>query len=285
MSGTGGLSMKIDAHHHFWIPTRGDYHWMTPDSPVLYREYLPKDLKPSLDKHRIERTVLVQAAQTRSETDFLLGLANALEFVGGVVGWLDMDSDAFGDQFERYRHIPKFIGLRPMLHDLEDEQWILRPRVIDSLKLLAQHDFPFEFLTYTEHLPHVLKALDQVQGIRAVLDHLSKPPIKARQMDPWKDLMSQVSKHPNVHCKLSGMVTEADWVNWKPDDLQPYVDHVVESFGVGRVIYGSDWPVCTQAATYDQVIGALRTMLEPSLDADGLAAVFGGNAERFYNLQ
>ena len=104
-------------------------------------------------------------------------------------------------------------------------------------------------------------------------------------MDPWKDLMSQVSKHPNVHCKLSGMVTEADWVNWKPDDLQPYVDHVVESFGVGRVIYGSDWPVCTQAATYDQVIGALRTMLEPSLDADGLAAVFGGNAERFYNLQ
>jgi len=152
--------MKVDGHHHLWIAARGDYHWMTPDIPILCRDYLPPDLIPSLQKHGIDRTVLVQTAQSVSETDFLLGLANACDFVGGVVGWLDMDSSDFGAQFERYRHIRKFIGLRPMLQDIPNDEWILRPQVIESLKLLAEHEFPFDFLTYTRHLPYVVRALE-----------------------------------------------------------------------------------------------------------------------------
>ena len=258
---------------------------MTPDVPILCRNYLPTDLMPSLQKHGIERTVLVQTAQSVSETDFLLGLANACDFIGGVVGWLEMDSPGFATQFELYSHIRKFIGLRPMLQDISNDDWILRPQVIESLKLLAEHEFPFDFLTYTRHLPYVVKVLEKVPNLRAVMDHLSKPEIKDHKMDPWKNLMAEIAQHPNVYCKLSGMVTEANHDSWTPNDLSPYVEHVADCFGLDRVMYGSDWPVCTLAGSYGQVISALKTILKPRLDANTESAVFGDNAARFYKIQ
>jgi L-fuconolactonase len=273
--------MRIDAHQHFWKADRGDYHWMTPAVPVLCRDYLPEDLQPYLKKHSIDRTILVQAAQTQAETDFLLDLAEQHKFIAGVVGWLDLESPSFAVEFDAYRAKPKFIGIRPMLQDLPDDEWILRPRVMDSLRLLAKHDFPFEFLTYTRHLPHILKVLDQVPGLRAVVDHISKPEIKRKVMEPWRSLMAEVARYPNVWCKLSGMITEADHQSWNADTLAPYVQHVFDCFGPQRVMFGSDWPVCLLAGSYDQVIEALQTILKPRL-AQNEADVFGENAARFY---
>jgi L-fuconolactonase len=258
---------------------------MTPSTPILYRDYYPEDLRPSLEKHRIDKTVLVQAAPTVAETDFLLNIAGEQNFVAGVVGWLDLEREDFLDQFERYGQDPKFIGIRPMLQDLPGDDWILRPRVLECLQEIAARDFPFDILTYPRQLPYVLKALEKTPNLRAVVDHISKPEIKARKMEPWKSLIGEVALHPKVCCKLSGMITEADQKNWAPDDLRPYVERVVEVFGLERVMFGSDWPVCLCAGSYDQVIDALAGILAPHLDKTSEAAVFGGNAARFYKLK
>lgn len=277
--------MRIDAHQHYWKLSRGDYGWMTPDMGVLYRDYLPADLKPSLERHKIDRTVLVQAAPTVAETDFMLSLAAADETIGGVVGWLDMADPAFPVLFDNYRQKPAFVGIRPMLHDLADDGWVSQPVVIENLKLLAARDFPFDFLVRPQHLPHVLDVLEQVPNLRAVIDHIAKPLIQDQVFAPWDSQISAIARHENVYCKLSGMVTEADHAAWTPADLKPYVEHVIASFGEDRVMFGSDWPVCLLASSYDGVIGALEEILAPSLDEESRGKVFGGNAARFYGIE
>ncbi len=276
--------MRIDGHQHFWKADRGDYHWMSPGVPVLCRDYLPSDLLSHLVKHGITRTILVQAAQTVAETDYLLALAAQNSFIAGVVGWLDMDSVDFPRQFELYRKNPSFIGLRPMLQDIPDPAWILRPQVLKSLQLVADADFPFEFLTYTRHLRYVLQALKSVSSLRAVIDHISKPEIKERKLEPWKQLMAQAAQHRNLYCKLSGMITEADHAQWASEDLRPYIEHAVDCFGWDRIIFGSDWPVCLLAGTYDQVIEALMEVLRSRMDATSEGKLFGENAAHFYKL-
>lgn len=276
--------MRIDSHQHFWKASRGDYHWMSPAVLALCRDYLPSDLRPLLKKNKIDKTILVQAAQTKAETDFLLELAAQNDFIAGVIGWLDMDSPDFPRELEIYSKKPKFLGIRPMLQDLPDDEWILRPHVIQALRWIVDRDMPFEFLTYTRHLPHVLTVLEKVPGLRAVIDHVSKPEIKNRKLDPWRSLMARIAGHPNVCCKLSGMITEADHKTWTPDDLRPYVEHVLDSFGAERVMFGSDWPVCVLAGSYDQVTAALQAVVKPHLNKQDEIAVFGGNAARFYKL-
>ena len=276
--------MRIDSHQHFWIASRGDYYWMTPEVPDLCRDYLPVDLKPLLAKHGIDKTVLVQAAPTVAETDFLLGLASQHEFIGGVVGWLHMESDSFAAEFDCYRQKPKLVGIRPMLQDLAQDDYILQPPMMESLKLIEALDFPFDILTYARQLPYVVKALEKVPNLRAVVDHISKPDIKAHKIEPWKSYIREVAGYRNTYCKLSGMITEAGHRNWTLDDLRPYVEHVVECFGTDRVMFGSDWPVCLIAGTYDQVIGALNGLLEPILGERAREGVFGENACRFYRL-
>jgi len=190
----------------------------------------------------------------------------------------------FPQQFESYRKNPRFIGLRPMLQDIPDPAWILRPQVLKSLQLVADADFPFEFLTYTRHLPYVLQALESVSSLRAVIDHISKPEIKERKLEPWKQLMAQAAQHTNLYCKLSGMITEADHAQWSPEDLRPYIEHAVDCFGWDRIIFGSDWPVCLLAGTYDQVIEALMEVLRPRMDPTSEGKLFGANAANFYKL-
>jgi L-fuconolactonase len=276
--------MRIDGHQHFWRVERGDYHWMDASVPVLCRDYLPDDLHPLLEKHAIDRTILVQAAQTVAETDFLLELAAENEFIAGVVGWLDMDDDDFPSQFARYRKNPKFIGLRPMLQDLKNDDWILRPKVLESLRLVAEADFPFEFLTYTQHLPYVLKALEIVGPIRAVIDHVSKPEIRLQKLEPWKTYIAQLAQCRTLYCKLSGMITEADHQNWSVEMLRPYIFHVIDCFGWDRVIFGSDWPVCLLAGSYDQVVQVLTDALATRIGKSEESKLFGENAARFYKL-
>jgi L-fucono-1,5-lactonase len=276
--------VRIDSHQHFWKISRNDYPWMNPSDPILYRDYMPEDLAPHRAQHKIDRTILVQAAPTIAETDFLLDLAQKHDSVAGVVGWLPLDSPDFPEQFARYREKKKFASIRPMLQDLPEDDYILNPSVLKSLKLIAEHDFPFEFLTYTRHLPHVLQALEKVPNLHAVVDHISKPEIKVQKMEPWKSLIRRIAQNPNIYCKLSGMITEADHQHWTPGHLRPYVDHVVDCFGFARVMFGSDWPVCLLAGTYDRVIDALETILRPVLNPTSEAAVYGANAAKFYKI-
>jgi L-fuconolactonase len=275
----------IDSHQHFWVARRGDYHWMDPRKvPILCRDYLAADLAPLLRRAGVDRTILVQAAQTAAETDFLLELAEDAEFVAGVVGWLDMEADDFEHRLAARTKHPKFRGVRPMLQDLDDDAWILRPAVLHSLAVLAEQRFPFEFLTYPRHLPHVLTALEKTSGLHAVIDHLSKPPIAAGTMEPWRELMARVAEHENVSCKVSGMITEADHGSWTPAHLKPYVDHAFACFGVDRLMFGSDWPVCLLAGTYGEVVSAVRAILGPRLDVGETKKIFGENAAGFYGL-
>jgi L-fuconolactonase len=276
--------MIVDSHHHFWRPARGDYHWM-PASGVLRRDYLPDDLRPVLRRAGVERSILIQAAETEAETAFLLDLAEGADFVAGAVGWLDFEDDGFAHKLDALMRRPKFVGLRPMLQDISDDAYILRPKVMANLRHVEALGLPFDILTFPRHLPHVLRALDQLPRLRGVVDHISQPPIAAGRLEGWAENITAVAAHENISCKVSGMVTEADMANWKPTDLAPFVRHVFTAFGEDRLMFGSDWPVCLQAASYAEVLNALRSILDPLLDADGMAKVFGGNAIDFYKLE
>ncbi|UDL92590.1 amidohydrolase family protein [Mesorhizobium sp. PAMC28654] len=275
----------VDAHHHFWRVDRGDYHWMSPGMGLpLYRDYLPQDMAPLLRKAGVDKTVVVQAAQTEDETAFLLALASEADFVAGVVGWLDMEAPAFAAKLDTLIANPKFVGLRPMLQDLADDGYILRPAVISSLRVIAERGVAFDVLTYPRHLRNVAKALEAVPGLRAVIDHISKPSIASGAFNGWASDLQRIAAFPNVFCKLSGMITEADHGNWRPQDLKPYVDQALLSFGADRLMFGSDWPVCLLAGSYAEALNALRTVLDPQLSKDQQAAVYGLNAVRFYQL-
>lgn len=276
--------MIVDAHHHLWQVGRGDYDWMSPDVPVLARDYLAEDLRPVLRRAGVDRTVLVQAAQTEAETDFLLLLAAQADFVAGVVGWLDFEDAAFPAKLEALMRRPKFVGLRPMLQDHADDGYVLRPAVLANLRHLAAAGAAFDILTLPRHLPFVLRMLDAVPDLKAVVDHLSKPPVASGRLEGWAGDMALIAAHPGVFCKVSGLVTEARHQDWAPGDLAPYVRHVLDVFGADRLMFGSDWPVCLLAASYAEVMNAARGILDPLLDAEGMAKVFGGNAVRFYRL-
>lgn len=276
--------MIIDSHQHFWKVERGDYGWMGPHVGTLLRDYMPDDLRPHLARAGVDRTILVQAAETVAETDFLLELAEKTDFVAGVVGWLDMDSDDFPALLRKYRRNPLFVGLRPMLQDLPDDDWLLRPRVLEHLRLVASEEVPFDILTFTRHLPFVIKALEAAPGLKAVVDHLSKPEIASGVTEPWKGLIAEVARFPNVSCKLSGMITEAAPSSWALADLRPYVAHVLSCFGPKRLMFGSDWPVCTLAGSYAEVSNALRALLAPHAGPEEIQDIFGANAARFYGV-
>ena len=276
----------LDTHHHFWKIERGDYGWMSPDLGVLYRDYMPKDLAPLLQQAGVSKTILVQAADTEAETEFLLEIAKNCDFVVGVCGWLEMDSDAFPKRLAHFRRNPYFRSFRPMLQDLDEPDWILKPRVLKNLSHVVETGFAFEFLSKPSQLPHAVEAIKRTPGLKAVINHISKPDIAAGTMEPWATHIAELRDFPDIYCKLSGMVTEADPVNWTPDDLRPYVAHVLDVFGVDRVMFGSDWPVALLAAqSYGDVLDALRTVVGPLIESDDHRKVFHGNGARFYRLE
>ncbi len=275
----------IDAHQHFWRIDRGDYGWMRAHVAPLLRDFMPADLAPLMARTGVGRTILVQAAETDAETDFLLEVAESTSWVAGVVGWADLDGSGFPDRLAVLRARPRLVGLRPMLQDLADDAFVLRPRVLDHLGLLADSGLAFDVLALTRHLPHVVEALRQVPNLRAVVDHGAKPEIAARRLDPWRERMAALAALPGVHCKLSGLVTEADASAWRLDDLRPSVDHLVACFGPDRLMWGSDWPVCTLAASYGEVSNAARALLARHFGPAEMDLVFRGNAERFYRLE
>ena len=277
--------MRIDAHQHYWKIGRGDYGWLTPDVPVLYRDYLPEDLEPSLEQHEIDGTIVVQAARTHAETDFLLELAERCASVAGVVGWLDFGDPTWPDALKRFQASTKFAGIRLMIQEMRDPREALQPHIVNALRRFAEDGLPVDLLAVSHQLPAVMELLELVPGLHAVIDHLCKPQIAAGVFEPWAGQMKEIArKHPGICCKLSGMVTEADHASWKPDDFTAYVRHIVECFGPSRVMFGSDWPVCLLAADYGQAVSVLERALPESFGEAERARLFGGNAAAFYKL-
>lgn len=237
-----------------------------------------------MHENQIDYTVVVQAAPTVAETQFLLTLYDQYRWIAGVVGWLDFEAVDFRDQFEGLHQHQGFVGIRPMIQDIEDDRWILRPRVMENIGLLVEEDFPLDLLVLPQHLPYILELLKQFPAIRAVINHAAKPNIKERVLKPWQDQIQQIASFDNVMCKLSGLITEADHDRWKSEDLKPYVDHIVDVFGADSVMFGSDWPVCLKAGSYSEVYRALHEILDEKLSPEQLEKVFGENAVQFYHL-
>ena len=275
---------RVDAHQHFWKVSRGDYGWMSaPAVAPLRRDFLPADLAPHLRQNHVERTIVVQAAPTTAETDFLLELARSHESIAGVVGWLDLESPEFPTELAHYAATEKFLGIRPMLQDLEDDEFIVRRPVIENLKRLAESGRTLDLLILSRHLSIALEALQAVPELRAVIDHCAKPDLVSGNLDGWREGMSRLATRTSAACKLSGLVTEAR-PGCNVQDLLPAVEHVWAAFGPERLMFGSDWPVCTLAADYSRVVELLNEALGSRLSDAEEERVFGENARRFYRV-
>lgn len=274
--------MRIDAHQHFWRLDRGDYGWLTPDVGSIFRDFEPEHLVPLLEEAKIDGTILVQAAPTMAETEYLLSLADQHSFIKGVVGWVDFEHSDAPEMIAHLAKHPALAGLRPMIQDIPDPNWMLRPDLAPAFEAMIAEALTFDALT----LPHQLGALKQLlhryPGLRTVIDHGSKPRIADRARDAWFDDMAELANTTNAYCKLSGLVTEAG-KDWTVEDLRRYTDHLLATFGPSRLIWGSDWPVCTLAASYQEWIAAAETLLSQQSEPD-VRAVFGLNAMRAYNL-
>lgn len=273
--------MRIDAHQHYWkqeVRQAGD--------PDLFKaDFLPRRLKPHLAANGIDRTIAVQGLPSVADTEFLLALCAEEETLAGAVGWLDMEADDFGEQLHKYARNPYFVGIRPMLHDLADTQWIIRPNVLQALNELAAAGVVLDLLVYPEHLPHIVTMLGKVPRLRAVVDHLAKPYISRKVVEPWKSHMSEIARYPNVYCKISGMVYKENGHCGEAADFRPYVDHVIRCFGTERIMFGSDWPVCLLSdRDYGQVCDLTVQSLPPGFAGLETDRLFGMNAAEFYGI-
>ncbi len=274
--------MRIDAHQHFWAVARGDYGWLKPELTTLYRDFQPNDLTPILQAQGIEGTVLVQAAPKVAETEYMLELAAAHDFIKGVVGWVDFESPDAVRTIETQAANPKLVGLRPMIQDIPDPDWVLRPELRPAFEAAVAHDLVFDALTFPRHLPNLRKLIARHPGLRVVIDHGSKPRIAAQEIDGWAADMRAIADESAAYVKLSGLVTEAG-PEWTVDDLKPYVEVLLDSFGPDRVVWGSDWPVCTLASSYERWCDATESLLSHLEDRER-AAILGLNAVRLYRL-
>ena len=272
--------MRIDAHQHFWSLARGDYGWLTPALGPIHRDFGPADLAPLLAAHSIERTILVQAAPTEAETAYLLDIAAKTPFVAGVVGWTDFDAPDVAEHIATLADDPRLVGLRPMVQDIADDGWLMRPELAPALAAMVAHGLVFDALLKPRHIAPMLTVLERHPELTFVIDHGAKPDLVGGDLAAWRDGMSALAQHPRLTCKLSGLVTEAG-PDWGLETLRPVTDHLLASFGPERLIFGSDWPVVTLRASYAQWFETAETLLG-GLSEVQRAAVFGGNAQKLY---
>lgn len=275
-------AMKIDAHHHFWDPARGDYGWMPADDPVLSRVYGPQDMAAHLAEGDVAQTVLVQAAPSLAETEYLLSIADKTPHVAGVVGWVDFEDPAQITTVKRLAAHPKFTGLRPMIQDIAQDDWMLRADLDWAFRAMIDHDLTFDLLGFPRHVAPALELLGRYPDLRVVLDHGMKPDIASRSFQGWADGMARLAGETQAFCKLSGLVTEAEQ-GATGETLKPYVDHLIGMFGPDRLMWGSDWPVSRLRMEYGDWL-AMAEGLTAHLPTPARRAIFHGTATRFYRL-
>ncbi len=280
--------MKIDAHQHFWKFDVARDTWITDEMDVLKRDFMPTDLQPELSLNGVDACVAVQASQSEEETLFLLELANRHSWIAGVVGWVDLCA---GNIMERLRYLSQFEKLRGVRHIVQaeaDDRFMLRPDFLRGVSSLAQFNFTYDILIYARQLPAAIEFVAQFPQQRFVLDHIAKPAIKSGYQSAenaeWARHLKSLAAHPNVWCKLSGLLTEADWKLWRHEHFKPYLDTVFEAFGAHRLMFGSDWPVCLLAGTYRQAIDLIADYAR-GLPTGQVEEIFGENAARFYGLK
>lgn len=279
--------LVIDAHHHVWDPVRADYPWMTVAMAPIVRRFGPDDLEPSLLAAGVDGTVLVQARQDLAESRDLLAVAGATPFILGVVAWLDLTAPDVAETITSLRDQPggdRLVGIRHQVHDEPDPRWLSRNDVRRGLEAVMSADLVYDLLIRPREFPAALSVVRDLPGLRFVIDHLGKPSIREGTMEPWASALRPFGELPNAWCKVSGLVTEADWATWRVSELVPYVDVALETFGPGRLLFGSDWPVCLLAASYEDVVNAVRASCA-TLGPTEQAAIFGRTASHVYGLR
>jgi L-fuconolactonase len=274
----------VDSHQHFWQVGHFDYPWMSPKVEVLYRDYLPAALEPILKDQGIAKTVLVQASNSLAETYWLVSLADRYHSIAGVVGWVDLTDPRMEEELEVLTAYPVFKGIRHLVESEPAEDWLTQPSVLRGLRVLERHQVSYDLLVHTRHLKHVKTVAESCPELRLVVDHMAKPPVASGEVKEWAKEIKAIAAFPNVHCKLSGLVTEANHTSWSKDDLQPFVECALEFFGPGRLMFGSDWPVCLLAASYDQVLESFESLLD-GLSDEERNRIFAENATEFYRLR
>ncbi len=275
--------MRIDSHQHFWHYNPKEHVWMTDEMENLKRDYLPPDLKPLLESVDFDGAISVQARQMLEETEWLLELSDQYDHIKGVVGWVDLRSPEIHAQLEKYSQRSKLKGVRHVVHDEPDDNFMLLPEFQRGIALLKEFNLTYDLLLFYRHLPVALKVVEKFPEQPFVVDHISKPVIKDKMISPWKEDIQALAKYENVCCKLSGMVTETRWKQWKPEDFRPYLDIVIEAFGTDRVMIGSDWPVCTLSGDYRSVMNIVIAYLQ-QFPEETREKILGGNCARFYNV-
>ncbi|MCV6605899.1 MAG: amidohydrolase family protein [Porticoccaceae bacterium] len=273
----------IDSHQHFWQISRGDYRWLTPELTTLYRDFVPADLAPLLAAAGVEKTVLVQAADSEAETHFMLQLAEQTDFIAGVVGWVDMAADDAAERIGQLAKNPYFKGIRPMIQDIADDDWMLRPALNSAFQALLDHDLSFDALVLPKHLPNLLTLLKCYPRLRTVVDHAAKPDIAGDNTDKWRDDIAAIAEHTSACCKVSGLVTEAG-ERTSQDDIQPYFNHLYSHFGASRLMWGSDWPVVNLSMDYSQWRALTEALTSALLEQDK-QQLLGATAAAFYRIQ
>jgi L-fuconolactonase len=278
-------TLKIDAHQHFWKYDPVTHSWISDEMWVIRRDYSPADLLPLLQAAGMDGCVAVQVNQTEDENKELLILAEQYDFIRGIVGWIDLQSPEVEFRLEWYKEAyPKMKGFRHILQSERDRALMLKPAFKRGIGSLRKFGYTFDILIFPDQLGYTREFVASFPDQPFIIDHIAKPYIKDRYItEEWKDAIRAVAAYPNVWCKISGMVTEADWKNWKPEHFRPYLDTVVEAFGPGRIVFGSDWPVCLVAARYEQVVSIVEDYFA-RFSAEERAALFGGNAVEFYGL-
>lgn len=276
--------MHIDAHQHFWIYRSDEYEWIDDSMAAIRRNFLPEDLEPELRASGFGGSIAVQARQTLEETRWLLQLADQSSKVLGVIGWVDLCSADAGSQLVEFSKNSKLVGIRHIVQSEPDDRFLLREDFLRGIALLEEFDLAYDILIYARHLPVAAEFAERFPRQRFVLDHLAKPRIKTGEIEAWAGGIQRLGEFPNVLCKLSGLVTEADWQHWKPEQILPYLDIALDAFGSDRLMIGSDWPVCLLAAPYVAVMSLVKRWLA-KLPVAAQEAILGGNAQRFWNLR
>jgi L-fuconolactonase len=276
--------LRLDSHQHFWRYNPVEHNWMTDAMSAIRRDFLPDELAPLLSANSFDGSIAVQARQNLEETRWLLELSDAHPTIRGVVGWVDLRSDDLANQLAAFSQHPRLVGVRHVVHDELDDNFMLRPEFRRGIAQLREFGLTYDLLLFPKHLPMAARLVAEFPGQSFVLDHIAKPLIADRVISPWREDLQALADFPNVTCKISGMVTEARWQQWQPEDFHPYLDAVFAAFGPERLMVGSDWPVCTLSAGYASTMAIVTNYVQQFAESTQ-AAILGGNCARIYGIQ